>query len=221
MQQQNRFIIVREDLLHDPLTIISEGLLIGRLSECELLLNHPTVSRVQAGLKQIQGEYYVFDLRPSNPIKLNGRPVVENQALATGDVLQAGPFVMTVDLAADVLVVNVSVQIGRDVHYGDSSNPSLGTQKLEDLDVVLSGAKKKTPRAAPLAGTKALDIFWDKRIREAGKMVHPAPLFPNSQKRTGKAQFNWTPTGDLINRWPISYIVWGIIVVGILTTAGA
>ena len=27
----------------------------------------------------------------------------------------------------------------------------------------------KAPRAAPLPGDKALDIFWDKRIREAGK----------------------------------------------------
>ena len=82
MQQQNKFIIVREDLLQDPVTIISEGLLMGRLTECELLLNHPSVSRVQAGIKQIDGEYYVFNLRPSNAIKLNGRPVIENQGLA-------------------------------------------------------------------------------------------------------------------------------------------
>ena len=222
MQQQNKFIIMREDLLQDPVTIISEGLLMGRLSECELLLNHPSVSRVQAGIKQIAGEYYVFNLRPSNPIKLNARPMMENQALGAGDLLEAGPFLLEIDFAPDAIIVKVSLQIGRRVHEIDVSNPSLGTTKLEDLEAVLAGAaKKKAPRAAPLPGTKALDIFWDKRIREAGKMVRPAPLFPHSQRRTGKAQFNWTPTSDLASRWPISFLIWGVIIVGVFSIGGA
>jgi len=90
MLQQNKFIIIRDDLQVDPVTIITEGLLIGRLRECELLLNHPSVSRVQAGIKQIEGDYYLFSLRPSNAVKLNGKPVEENEALAAGDVLEAG-----------------------------------------------------------------------------------------------------------------------------------
>src|SRR6185295_16744056 len=92
---------------------------------------------------------------------------------------------------------------------------------LEDLEAILTGAKKKVPRAAPLPGTKALDIFWDKRIREAGKMVRPAPLFPHGQKRTGKAQFNWTPTSDLARGWPVSFLIWGALVVVVLSTGGA
>src|SRR6185436_7338385 len=116
MQQQNKFIIMREDLLQDPVTIISEGLLMGRLTECELLLNHPSVSRVQAGIKQIAGEYYVFNLRPSNPIKLNARPMMENQALGAGDLLEAGPFLLEIDFAPDAIIVKVSLQIGRRIH---------------------------------------------------------------------------------------------------------
>lgn len=222
MPPQNRFIIIREDLLQDPVTIISDGLLIGRLTECELLLNHPSVSRVQAGVKQIDGEYYLFNLRPANAIKLNGRAITENEALGAGDVLQAGPFLLEIDTDEGALVVKVTLQIGRIVHDADVSSPALDTQKLDDLEAVLSGARKKAAsRAAPLPGTKALDIFWDKRIREAGKMVRPAPLFPHSQKRTGKAQFNWAPTSDLAPRWPISFFVWGVIIVGLLTCGGA
>lgn len=221
MQQHNKFIIVREDLLQDPVTIISDGLLMGRLTECELLLNHPSVSRVQAGIKQIDGVYYLFNLRPSNPIKLNGRPVGENQALGSGDLLEAGPFLMEADLAPEALIIKVSLQIGRSVHAVDVSNPAIGTQALEDLEAILTGAKKKVPRAAPIAGTKALDIFWDKRIREAGKMVRPAPLFPHGQKRTGKAQFNWTPTSDLARGWPVSFLIWGALVVVVLSIGGA
>lgn len=221
MQQQNKFIVVREDLLQDPVTIISEGLLIGRLTECELLLNHPSVSRVQAGIKQIEGRYYVFNLRPSNPVKLNARPFLENQALGAGDVLEVGPFQLEIDFASDAIIVKVSLQIGRRIHEADVSSPALGTTKLDDLEAVLSGAKKKVARPAPLPGTKALDIFWDKRIREAGKMVRPAPLFPHGQRRTGKAQFNWAPTSDLARRWPVSFLIWGVIIVGVFSIGGA
>ena len=43
----NKYVIIREDLVQDPATIITDGLLLGRLQECELLLNHPSVSRAQ------------------------------------------------------------------------------------------------------------------------------------------------------------------------------
>jgi hypothetical protein len=76
-------------------------------------------------------------------------------------------------------------------------------------------------RAAPIQGDKALDIFWDKRIREAGKMVRPSPLFPKAGRRAGKAAFNWTPTTDLRSHWPVSFFLWGTIVVGLLSIAAA
>src|SRR5690349_24326713 len=99
MPVNNEFIIVRQDLTIDPVTIISEGLLIGRLSECEVRLNHPSVSRVQAGIKQFDNAYYLFSLRPRNPVTLNGKPIEENEALAAGDVIEIGPFQLEVDTA--------------------------------------------------------------------------------------------------------------------------
>jgi len=221
MPQENKYVIIREDLVQDPVTIITDGLLIGRLQECELLLNHPSVSRAQAGIKLIEGSYFLFSLRPSNPVKLNGKAVEENEALAPGDLLEAGPFLLETDLTDDALVLKVSLQIGTVVETSNLSSPNLGTAKLEP--VPLPGEKKahaKT-RAAPLPGDKALDIFWDKRIREAGKMVRPSPLFPKSQRRAGKAAFNWTPTTDLKSHWPVSFLLWGAIVVGLLSVAAA
>src|ERR1700682_6032191 len=113
MAGENKFVIIREDLVQDPLTIISDGLLIGRLVECELLLNHPAVSRVQAGIKVAGGNYYLFTLRSSNPVKLNGRAVEHNEALAGGDVLEVGPFILQIDEADEALVIKVLLQIGR------------------------------------------------------------------------------------------------------------
>lgn len=222
MPSENKFVIIREDLVQDPLTIVGDSLLIGRLLDCELLLNHPAVSRVQAGIKVADGNYYLFSLRPSNPVKLNGRAVEENEALAAGDILEVGPFILQIDEADHELVIKVSLEIGRQVEALDSSSPEVSTAKL--LPAVTPAEGKKAPakpRAAPLPGDKALDIFWDKRIREAGKMVRPSPLFPKSQRRTGKTQFNWRPTSDLLSRWPVSIFSWGAIAVGLLSLAAA
>lgn len=217
-----QFIIVRKDLLLDPLTIITDGLLIGRLKECELLLNHPSVSRVQAGIKAIEGNYYIFNLRPANPPILNGRGVEQNEPLATGDLLEVGPFLLEVERPGQALLLRVSLRIGVPAEGADLSSPAIETQKLVDptAEAEAPGAKKRAPRPAPLPGTKALDIFWDKRIREAGKVVRPSLLFPRSQRRSGKAQFNWRPTSDLRRKWPASFFIWAAVIVGV-TTAGA
>src|SRR6185295_16956731 len=221
MPQANKYIIDREDLMQDPVTIITDGLLIGRLQECELLLNHPSVSRAQAGIKLIKEDYFLFGLRPSNPVKLNGKPVDENEALAPGDVLEVGPFLLEVDLTDEALVLKVSLQIGTVVDTTSLSSPNINTAQLDSAP--LPGVKKAHAKArpAPLPGDKALDIFWDKRIREAGKMVRPSPLFPKSGRRSGKAHFNWALTTDLISRWPAAFFTWGVILVAAGSVAAA
>lgn len=213
-----RFIVVREDLVQDPITLISDGLLMGRLLSCELLLNHPSVSRVQAGIRLFDDSYYVFALRPTNPIKVNLKPLEGNQALAAGDVLTVGPFQIEVERADEALGLKVSLQIGSVVELTDHSSPQLGTSELFPAPEKKGTGKS---RAAPLPGDKALDIFWDKRIREAGKMMRPSPLFPKAFRRTGKAQFNWMPTTDLASRWPVAIFIWGAIAVGLMSIAAA
>ena len=215
---KNQYVIIRADLPIDPVTVISEGLLIGRLMECEILLNHPSVSRAQAGIKHIDENYYLFPLRPSNPVSLNGKAVGDNEALAPGDIVGIGPFRLEIDDTEDALVIRVSLQIGMHAADADASSPGLTTDQLE---TPVEGKKPAKTRAAPIAGTKALDIFWDKRIREAGKMIRPSPLLPKSQRRLGKAQFNWLATSDLQSRWAGSLFVWAFILVGVVSVAAA
>jgi hypothetical protein len=212
MATKNQYVIIRDDRPVDPVTVITEGLLIGRLLECEVLLNHPSVSRVQAGIKQIEDSHYLFPLRPSNPVSLNGKPVEENEALASGDIVEVGPFVLDIDTSDEALVIRVSLQIGMVASDLDVSNPGVSTHKLV---LPSEGKREAKPRPGPIAGTKALDIFWDKRIREAGKMMRPSPLFPKGQRRAGKAAFNWSPTSDLGSRWGVGFFVWAAIVVGL------
>jgi pSer/pThr/pTyr-binding forkhead associated (FHA) protein len=220
MLHTSTFIIERPDLNIDPLTIINDGLLIGRLRACDVILNHPAVSRTHVGIKLIEENFYLFNLRPENPVFLNGRPIERIEALASGDVLEVGPFILNISRTAEALVIKVSLRIGVEAIRTDLSSPSLATQKLPSLEDVLAGKKRPQPArasAALLGSTKALDIFWDKRIREAGKMMRPSPLFPHARKRTGKAQFNWTPTTDLVRRWPLSVLLWGTVFIGLLS----
>lgn len=214
---RNQFVIIRNDLPIDPITIISEGVIIGRLTECEVLLNHPSVSRVQAGIKQVENNYYLFPLRPRNPVLLNGKPVEENEALASGDVVEVGVFRLEIEIGEEGLLLRVELEIGTKASEIDVSDAGLSTANL----VMPEGAKAKKKRAAPIAGTKALDIFWDKRMREVAKMVRPSPLFPRARRRTGKAQSNWTATTDLVSRWPVAFLVWGALAVGVISIAGA
>src|SRR5688572_8387996 len=170
------FVIIREDLQVDPVTIVAEGVLVGRLPTCELLLNHPSVSRLQAGITNVEGDYYIRNFRSTNPIVLNGEKVDEYQALTDGDVLGVGPFVLNIDLIEGVLIIKVSIQIGATPGEAIIRKESTGVWDLPTtirlpsapLDVEKAAAHKKpTPRKPPPAasGSKALDVFWDKRIR--------------------------------------------------------
>src|SRR6185369_2763179 len=177
----NQYVIIRDDLPVDPATIISDGLLIGRLPQCELLLNHPSVSRVQAGIKQFEDSYYLFALRPKNPLLLNGKPVEENEALGAGDIIEVGPFRLQIDSVEEALVIRVELRIGMKPAEIDVSDPGLTTADV----VVPENAKARKPRAAPIASTKALAVFWDKRMRDVAKMARPSPLFPKGGRRSG------------------------------------
>lgn len=229
------FIIIRDDLQVDPVTVVAEGLLVGRLPTCELLLNHPTVSRLHAGITASEGEYYIRNLRPSNPIMLNGKPFEQYEALTAGDVLGIGPFSLNIDSKEDALVINVSLQIGATpgeaVARGEPSGlwDLATTMSLElpsappEGEPAAGAHKKSAPRKPkPVAvSSKALDVFWDKRITAATKMVKPSPLFPLTGRASGKAQSVWTPTSDLKRRWPVAMMIWGTIAVAVLAGVSA
>src|SRR4051812_9508754 len=97
------FIIIREDRAEDAKTLVTEGVRIGRLAECDVVLNHPTVSRLHAGINEVGGRFYIVNLSGSNATTLNGRvvPFDEADALANGDTMQIGPFFLYVEQAAE------------------------------------------------------------------------------------------------------------------------
>jgi hypothetical protein len=229
------FIIIRQDLQLDPATIVTEGLLIGRLPTCELLLNHPSVSRLHAGITRDEdGDYNLRNLRPSNPILVNGRKLQDYAALAPGDVVGMGPFGLNIDFHQGVLVIKVSLQIAATpadaIKRREASGVwGLGTTHQLEFPAEMADAsgdlqtKKPWARQAKSAeeSSKALDVFWNKRITAATKTVRPSLLFPRRGQPSGKAQSVWVPTTDLKRRWPASMLLWGAAPVALLSLLAA
>jgi len=201
------FIITREDQVVDPVTLRTQALRVGREPDCEVLLNHPTVSRLHAGINEVEGRFYLINLSQSHPVTLNGRLVEFNEpdALADGDVAQIGPFFLHMSRAGEELNIHVLFQVAAAI------TPESGAS-----DEV---TEQPEPAQAPLKVADALKEFWDKRTRD--KAARPSPLHPRQPPLPGKARFSWKPTRDLLRPWPRSVFVWAAVILGALSVAAA
>ncbi len=181
------------------------------------MLNHPTVSRLHAGVTMAGGRHYLYNFSSSSGTTLNGRVVAteSGEVLADGDVVQIGPFLLGIDRAGDALHITVTLEVAANAG---------------DVDSRLETPTRPSPFTGPAAQqgeeatevAQALNVFWEKRKREAGKMQRVSPLRPQKPMRVlGKARFNWTPTRDLVRPWPKSLFVWSLVVVGLLSAAAA
>ncbi len=207
--QLSTFIIVREDRGLDPTTLLAEALKIGRAPGRDLLLNHPDVSRLHAGIKEIDGRFYLVNLSSSNSTTVNGRLVVREEAvaLASGDEIRIGPFFLRTERKDDALELVVTLQFGLRIGEAEAREETPGTQDLGEV------------AAASTDVAQALDLFWGKRTRE--KAGRRSPLHPRRPPRLGKARFNWTPTRDLVRPWPLAVFLWSALVLGVLSIAAA
>lgn len=232
MAGKNKFIIKRSDLTVDDVTLETDGLTIGRLISNDLVLNHRTVSRTHAGIIEINGEYWVFNLSTSNGTVLNGT-LVDKTALAPGDVIQIGRYILRVSYEGQALAITVEMEQDAQ-QLGDrpgapppgalptADEANEGTQMFQRVAVPrapmptaqFKGTGLMTAVFAPQA-EQALMVFWEKRKREAGKIAEQSALRPKGDRRVGKAQFNWRPTRDLRRLWRKSYFVWGGLIVAV------
>lgn len=212
--QTSKFIIIREDLNVDPTTLHADGLKIGRSPSCELVLNHPSVSRLHAGINEADGRFYIFNFSHSSGTALNDRIVAIESAevLADGDLVQIGPFFLQLEREGEALSISVTMEVA--VRVGEAE----GRIEMPHAEAVPSGTAAGEDSAEL---SDALNVFWEKRKREAGKMQRTSPLRPQAPSRVlGKARFNWTPTRDLVRPWPFAIFIWAaLIVVGLAAVA--
>ncbi len=201
------FIITREDQVVDPVTFSTSALRVGRQVDCEILLNHPTVSKLHAGFNEIDGRFYLINLSSSHPVMLNSRLVEVNQSeeVADGDLAQIGSFFLQLNRSGGTLKIHVSFNVAPNI-----------------LDMVETAAENPAPAETVSTSPKVADAlkeFWDKRTRD--KAARPSPLHPKQVARPGKAQFSWKPTRDLARTWPASVFIWAAVIIGAVSIAAA
>jgi ABC-type multidrug transport system ATPase subunit/ABC-type multidrug transport system permease subunit len=74
----------------------TERYVIGRADDCDLVLDHPTVSRRHAVIRSIRGQATIEDAGSSSGVRLNGR-AIRRQPIAVGDQIGIGPFRIVYD----------------------------------------------------------------------------------------------------------------------------
>lgn len=199
--QSGKFIVTRSNGA-DPMTLSKDGLVIGRLPSCDIVLNHATISRIHIGINCISGQYFLINLSVSNTLTLNGRLLRTEQVdtLADGDVIQLGPFAIIVGRREDSLTLYVRQQFTGDVTNTTKELPSLG-------DVL-------PPEATPEI-SDVLKVFWEKRNRE--KEDWGTMLRPIGKALPGKALINWRPNKDLTPSWRGGLFTWSLLIIALIS----
>lgn len=78
------------------LALPKDRVVIGRGAECDVVLASPVISRRHAAIVKSGGKVSIEDLGSPNGIFVNGR-LVKSAALAKGDRIRIGPYVLTFD----------------------------------------------------------------------------------------------------------------------------
>src|SRR5436190_6349878 len=147
-EETGKFTVTFADLDRDSLSVQKDGILIGRLDTCDIVLDDTTVSRVHAAVNFRDGKYYVVNLSSSNIITLNGRRLgpQKDDVLADGDTIQIGPFTILAGRIGDELLLVV-----------DEQYTGLATRKTGEISIK---PKRAQPAAPELEGV--LKAFWKK-----------------------------------------------------------
>lgn len=193
-EKNGKFTISHADLSIHTATVERDGIFIGRLERCEIVLDHTSVSRIHAGINFSDSKYSLINLSSSNVLTLNGRLLKSQKSdiLADGDTIQIGPFTITVGRLQDEILLVVEQQF---------------VDKMPAAAVVAAQASR-----APEDAENVLDVFWEKRTRE--KEDWGTRLRPTAKPIPGKAMFNWRPTRDLRRPWRYGLFIWAFLIVG-------
>ena len=76
----------------------SEGAVLGRSREADMVIDDPNVSRKHAEVRPSGGSWIVRDLGSTNGVKVNGRRIQGPQSLKRGDVIELGTARVTFEL---------------------------------------------------------------------------------------------------------------------------
>lgn len=74
----------------DVFPLTSRETSIGRHKNCDIILNYPTVSRMNAVIICAKDGWYITGIKSDTPVIVNGKPVEKKLLLKTGDKITLG-----------------------------------------------------------------------------------------------------------------------------------
>ena len=90
-KEHNRIVCLTEPFAGSEFVIIGDDLLIGRSAECELFLDHPSISRRHARFIKIADKTYRLEPEGmTNKVYINDRDVKNSHTLQDGEIIDLG-----------------------------------------------------------------------------------------------------------------------------------
>lgn len=136
------FRLIRTDRNTDASTLVREALLIGQALGNDLVLPHPTVAPVHAGIKWQDDAFWLSAL--AEAVTMRDGEAITHARLADGDVLRVGPYLLHLEIEATTLQITVEF--------------ALALSQLELAEVL------HAPTTASPAEQAALKTFWEAQI---------------------------------------------------------
>jgi pSer/pThr/pTyr-binding forkhead associated (FHA) protein len=102
--RSDRLVLVAGPGQGQEFVLAADRLVIGRGEECEVSVNHPSVSRVHAEIRRIgDGRWEIVDLSSANGIRVNGSEL-PNSLLDSRDVIELGDVVLKYLPAGEIYI---------------------------------------------------------------------------------------------------------------------
>ncbi|MDF5713781.1 MAG: FHA domain-containing protein [Rhizonema sp. NSF051] len=162
--------------------------LVGRSPDCDIVLDSPDISRVHGKFFQQNGDIYYTDIGSKNGSKVNDEitELNQNYLLNSGDVIEAGEFVITIAESIDI-PENDAVIEDIDVTVFSPKRINTEVQPVENAGVLVKVPTPNPEDSDPKYQTKALFVAINQRIiselKAAGNLTREAYIKTVRQAR--------------------------------------
>lgn len=125
--QSDRLVMLAGPNPGGELILTGKNAVIGRGEECEISINHPSVSRVHAELRPIgDGRYEIVDLGSANGVRVNGVEL-PHSLLDARDVVELGDVVLKFIPAGQIYIPGTDETLKRTFDTARTTPPGVGT----------------------------------------------------------------------------------------------
>lgn len=158
-----------------------DSVLIGRTSECDVILYDPGVSRRHARVFVENGAFFVEDVGSSNGTQVNGE-VIKKQALKDGDAISLGPVVFAFK-PVDLEPATAEEQVGEGgAHTRIVSVSELQRSRNKGVALLPKGADRSEVEQMGRRGTSVMPALKGPRPSTPGG---PRPSTPGGARGSG------------------------------------